>query len=363
MNWLLPPLRPTFKAALRDKAAKTARARIAAAERLSEPDDGCERQAIEALLSLISDGNVEVRRNAVRSLGQIGSESTLRPLVERLHDDDPTVREFAVIAISEIEGDEADAILRSAINDSYPEVRFQAVQSCVDRTPKQWDKAVKECVRDDDPKVRAIAAYALGTVGDKAARKALVRALDDSESEVRHQAAVALAKLGDPRGASVLRATLSDPTMLFENLQGLADLKDAASVDLIAELTQGIFRPMMVKVAAARALVLLGDARGVQTLRDVLTAWRWEARSFAVQVVGELKIYELSKQLKALSKRMRGTDPEVLARALAELAPENREAMSALRILAEHKGDKGEPARRELSQLLAIEEIGTRKTC
>jgi hypothetical protein len=50
-----------------------------------------------------------------------------------------------------------------------------------------------------------------------------------------------------------------------------------------------------------------------------------------------------------------GTDPEVLAKALTELAPKSREAMDALGILAEHKGDKGVPARTELSRLLATE--------
>jgi HEAT repeat protein len=352
VNWLLPPLRPTFAAALRDKAAKTERSRIAAAERLSEPDDGCEGQAIEALVTLVADENVEVRRNAVQSLGRIRSASTLYNLVERLHDDDPLVREFAIIAISEIKGDEADAILRNAVNNSYPEVRFQAVQSCVERAPKQWEKAVRERIGDDDPKVRAIAAYALGAINDKAAQKALIRALDDSDKEVRHQVAVALAKLGDKRGASILRESLSNPSILFESLQGLTDLKDTASADRIANFTQGFFRPMIVKVAAARALVLLGDARGVQTLREVLTAWRSEARNFAVQVVGELRIYELALELKKLARRPRGTDPEVLAQALALLAPKNREAMQALRILAEHKGDKGKPARTELARLL-----------
>lgn len=329
-------------------------ARIAAAERLSEPDDGCENQAIEALTILISDENVEVRRNAVRSLGRIARTTTLRTLVERLHDDDPTVREFAVIAISEIDGDEANAILRDAINNSYPEVRFQAVQSCVERSPKQWEKAVRERIGDNDPRVRAIAAYALGVIGDKAARRALLRVLDDSDREVRHQAALALAKLGDERGVSILHDALSDPSILFESLQALADLKAKGSVDRIARLTQGFFRPMIVKVAAARALVLLDDPRGISALGAALTAWRWEARSFAVQIVGELRIYELTKELKRLAKRLRGTDPEVLAQALAELAPNSHEAMDALRIMAEHKGGKGDAGRSELSRLLAI---------
>jgi hypothetical protein len=99
-------------------------------------------------------------------------------------------------------------------------------------------------------------------------------------------------------------------------------------------------------------LVLLGDARGAQTLRAVLTAWRWEARNFAVQVVGELRICELATELMKLAKRLRGTDPEVLAQALSELAPNSREAMDALHLLAEYKGDKGEPARTELACLI-----------
>lgn len=334
-------------------------ARIAAAERLSEPDPGFEAQAVEALVTLASNENVQVRRTALRSLATIGSARVqasnkwLSSLVECLRDEDATARELAVIAISEIDDEKADKLLRDALKNSHPEVRFQAVQAFARRAADGIEKEVRELLKDPDAKVRAIAGRTLGEVGGPSARKALIRLLEDPTDEVRGEAALALSKSGEKKAAPVLCAALSDPSMVFEALQGLADLKSVESSDRIAELTRGLFRPIIVKAAAARALVRLGDRRGVEALREVITARRWEGRNLAVQTVGELGIVALAKELRDLAKRLRGTDPQLLARALADLAPQSQNAFEGLQILSRRKGNVGDPARQELSRLFA----------
>jgi hypothetical protein len=56
-------------------------------------------------------------------------------------------------------------------------------------------------------------------------------------------------------------------------------------------------------------------------LREVLRAWRDDGRSFAVEVVGELRVHELRPELDRLLLRPRGVDPEQVHAALARLQP------------------------------------------
>ena len=109
MAWLLPQLPPSFDAALRDAAAKRVEARIAAAKRLSFPEEGREDDARAALVKLCEDTVPMVRMEAVRSLGDVGGG--LDALVPRVDDEDARVRELAVISLAETGDAARDALI------------------------------------------------------------------------------------------------------------------------------------------------------------------------------------------------------------------------------------------------------------
>jgi len=118
----------------------------------------------------------------------------------------------------------------------------------------------------------------------------------------------------------------------------------------VASLAQSVLKPLAFKVAAARALLRLGDARGVVALREVLRAFRSDGRGYAVEVVGELRVGELAGELVRLSKRSRGADPESLVDALvALLADHPQAAREGLERLAARDGAAAERAKRALA--------------
>jgi HEAT repeat protein len=349
MSWLLRPLPPNFEAALRDVHARRPESRIAAAERLAEPEPKRKEEAARALVALSNDRDARVRAAGVRGLQELGDPRVLDDLLARLEDADPLVREIAVVAVGAVGGPETCQALRTALRSRHPEVRFQAVVSYVETCPEPQLSALKPLLRDEDAKVRANAARAAARLGDEA-RAELHRALADADAIVRAEVALGLARIGEAPDAEALRSALGDPELLPEALEAIAALELRSLQEDAAAIAQSLLQPLAHKVAAARALIRLGDARGLPALRSVLRAFRADARSFAVQVVGELRLRELTPELLRLSRWPRGVDPEVLANALAELLGHDPAARSGLQRLARRRDGAGERARAALDR-------------
>lgn len=346
MTWLLPQLPPTFDAALRDVAAKRAEARIVAAERLGRPDPGREREALDALERLAGDAVPGVRAAAVHALDAF--EGAARVFVAKLDDADARVRELATIGLAG-GGDGAREALRGALSSPHPEVRFQAVLSLCELAPDDVDAAVAPLIEDGDPEVRANAARALGAGDGARGLAALRRALDDAAPRVRREAALALAQRGVRPPSEGLADALLDEDLVAEALDALGDPAHAGAADRVATLTGGLLRPLLLRAAAARALVRMGDERGVPALRRALDAWRGDARAYVVETAGELGLAELGPDL-ARRAGHPGIDPDLLAGALARLAPRSEAAREALERLADGPGQTGDAARRALGR-------------
>src|SRR5690606_6495881 len=141
---------------------------------------------------------------------------------------------------------------------------------------------------------------------------------------------------------------LDDKERVFEAAWALGELKIAAAREPLLKVAQSLLKPLATKAAAAAALVRLGDERGVPLLRSVLRAFRSDARSYAVELVGELGLASLAGDVAALAKRPRGADPLVVAEALGKLAPESLRAREALLTMANRDDEAGEAARRAL---------------
>jgi HEAT repeat protein len=349
MSWLLPPLPPTFEAALRDVRARKPEARIAAADRLATPEPGSGPQALQSLLLLADDIDARVRAAATRALRELCDERALDCLLERLDDPDSLVRELAVVALGALQGSRALAALRRSLRSPHPEVRFQAAASFAERCEPSDATALLSLLDDPDPKVRANAARSLARF-ETASRNALRAALTDSDADVRSEAALVLARAGDGSGADALCAALNNPELAAEALDAIAALGLHASCDAVAAIAESVLKPLALKVAAARALIRLGDARGVPALRQVLRAFRSDGRSYAVQVAGELRVRELTSELVRFTRRLRGVDPEVLVEALGNLLPGDATARAGLERLAKRADSVGERARSALAR-------------
>ena len=349
--FLFPPLKPKLSAAFRDVASDNARARAAAADSLGGAPESRADEARDALRPLADDADGGVRAAAIASLGRLEDVEALDVILARFDDLDPTVRQIAIMAAAEIGDPRALPALERALRRDEPDVRFQAVASLARLGGADAVDALARLVDDADPEVRAHLADALGSIEDAAAVAPLTELLADEEGIVRTAAAIGLARCGDDGGADELVLALNDKERCFEAAWALGELEVEAAREPLARLAAALFKPLAIKAAAAAALVRIGDPRGEPALRKVLLALRSDARGYAAQMAGELRLASFAPDLAKLAKRPRGADPVVVAEALAKLAPESDVAMSALEDMAERADEAGERARELLKTL------------
>ena len=136
------------------------------------------KDEIEIQIDLLKDPDWAVRREAVITLGEMGDERCVEPLVKALQDGDWQVREVAIEALGMV-GSPAVEKLVSVLGDKDENTRKQAV-------------------------------IALGRIQDPAALDPLIEKLKDKDWFTRLTAAAALEKIGDERGRDAIKPLLKD---------------------------------------------------------------------------------------------------------------------------------------------------------
>lgn len=295
---LLPPLRPTFEAALRDVHASGVRFRVDAAARLGDPPDDKQAEALAGLRALARDAAPAVRRAALVSLGLIGGAEDRALTKAAIGDAHPDVRRTALAAFEALARDEALAEIRAAIVSPCEALRAEAIALLASSEAPEDHERLAARLRDEDADVRATAALALGRWNDDRVVPALV------------------ALLRTPYG---LDAAVS-----------LARVRIAGHEDTIARVASGLFTSAHVRVACAAALARVGDQRGVRILREALLKRFSPARSYAVELVGIHGLRALVDAVRTLRVRPRGVDAGVVEQVLEQLdAPAAPEACSS----------------------------------
>ena len=166
------------------------------------------RAIVNALLGVVKDPNVEVRRAAVRSLGQHKSPAAIPALREALRDSDPEVRGSALEALSEMEdAGSADAIV-AMLKDSNREVRAKALSALTNLELTSVPAGYRDALKDPDPDVRHQAAHVAGHFEDAAAVPTLRTMLEDPNAEVREAAVEALASIRNEAAIQALIGAL-----------------------------------------------------------------------------------------------------------------------------------------------------------
>ncbi len=193
-----------------------------------------DERAVEPLIEVLSydDGDENVHEAAAEALGEIGDERTVEPLIGMLSDDNSRVRRNAAGALDKLgwvpETDRQRAVYLIAVEDwkSVVECGESAVNALIGALPFWWmtkaaaealgeigKPAVEPLIRilsDNDERVRRSAADALGEIGDVRAVEPLIKVLGDDSWRVRWPAVEALGKIGDERAVEPLIKLLED---------------------------------------------------------------------------------------------------------------------------------------------------------
>ncbi len=284
---------------------------------------------MQGLLALAKDDTGAVREAAYESLGVLAAIEALGTLLEAFEDQHMGARQAAVLAVGRVAPEEGIDAITTLLEDPRPEMRFSAIWT-LSHLGAGHANQIAAGLDDEDDEVRLLAVQCLGELGATNDVDAIVGLLEDPSDAVRFSAATSLAALGDPRGAPTLRASLGRPDRAFPAAIGLGDLGDRDSLGALTRLAKHRWRSPILRAAAARALVRLGDPAGIDVIRRIVRSWRIEARQYAVQLVGELGLTSLVPDLARAFRRSRTAERPVYEATLEQLAPKSPEARAML---------------------------------
>lgn len=167
-----------------------------------------DERCVAPLVNALRDGDWQVREAAVEAMGQVGSPA-VEHLVKMLRDWD--IRKAALRALGKIRDERVlDPLIQQLRNDEFKD---DATEALVELGAPAVERLVGT-LKDKDEMVRQQAIIALGRIKDQAALDPLIEMLKDPDWFARLTAAAALEKIGDERGRLAIKSLLKDPDMV-----------------------------------------------------------------------------------------------------------------------------------------------------
>ncbi|MGD2155211.1 MAG: HEAT repeat domain-containing protein [Gemmatimonadales bacterium] len=268
-------------------------------------------ERVTALIGALDDGDIEVRRIVVASLGSLQDTTAVVALMRALRtDSDPEVREAAAYALGEIEDARAVPALGEALRqDEVTAVRLMAAHALGAIEDPRGVEPLAAAINDPDREVRVAVIHALGDIESPDAIDALSSALRDNDAEIREYAAWALGNIEDSRAVPALADVVtsdSEASVRLKAAWALGSIEHANGVDALARALDD--QDPEVRQMAVWALGAIEDPRGVEPLIRVLGDSDVETRLMAINALGQI---ESRQAADPLIEALRDTDSRV----------------------------------------------------
>lgn len=166
--------------------------------------------AVDYLIPLLQNEQVEVRINAADFLGRLRSPRAVPGLVRALDDSVADVRWRALYALGAIGSADCVGAMLPLLDDPEPYVQLAALRSLAQLDAEEILEYAKEPLQSPDPWVRVAAVEALGSLGSADAVPLIVERLTDEKAWVRRSTVAALLKIGSPESCEALERASRD---------------------------------------------------------------------------------------------------------------------------------------------------------
>jgi predicted NACHT family NTPase len=241
---------------------------------------------IEAISGVFGHGDTGVKREAVRVLGEIGSEMVLGPLTAAFGDEDYSVRVETVKALSMI-GSEAVELLTHALGDQNRTVRLEATDALMRTGSEKALEILVSALGNTDDFVRFGAMGALGRANPHKATPPLIKAFKEENKLVRWGAAEALGQMRSERAVEPFMDALQDEDEFVRwiAIKALGKIKSDKTPDtFICTLDD---KSHFVRREAAKALGVLNSEKNLELLISALSDENEFVRKAAAEALGE----------------------------------------------------------------------------
>jgi HEAT repeat protein/GTPase SAR1 family protein len=290
---------------------------------------------IDKLIQELQDKSVAVRKHAADTLGLLGSDKAVKPLIKLLKKEKiKSVRGYVIFALGSLGGEQAEASLIALLSSNKSKydranavlaLRFfeneqllkrfitllyedksEYVKTSVEiilsmlKNEKSITPLIELLSKDKSDSVRWHAASVLGHIGNDRAVAPLIRLLDEDISEfVRSKVAKALGMIGSEQAVAKLIALLDDDKSGLRGIyvpEALGEIgSEQAIVPLIKLLGKEQYEP--VRDSIVEALGKIGSEQAVTPLFTFLQKEKSESvRECAAETLGKIK-HELLVEL------------------------------------------------------------------
>jgi HEAT repeat protein len=169
-------------------------------------------KSVERLIAMLNDKAepVPLRAAAVETLGTLGKEAPIEPLLLALDDQIGSIRAAATGILWRLVDHVPVDRLCSALNDADWKVRVSAAKALGRLKELAPVERLVASLDDKNESVRVAAVKALGMLGERAPLEPLLAAMEDMSMDVRSTAVKALGKLGEHAPLEPLLAAMED---------------------------------------------------------------------------------------------------------------------------------------------------------
>lgn len=322
--------------------------RVTALQTLAILDPGDRREAAITLMQrLVYDPSLEVRREALTTLGGLGGSLPGNALLSLARREDPAFRQALAYATPKLfrERDRStvEKALVSAAGPKNPqEVRVASLWALGEIGGVAAERTLSDALRDEQETTRVAAAEGLGKIRSEETIPQLAHALLNDTPAVRVAAARALGAIGDPRALKPLFNAVKDEDVYVRSAAE-ASLERIESQPQPEALSSQLkdFSPA-VRLAAVKRLAESNSPAVITPLLDKLADDDFYVRQVAIQGLGR---HRNEACLRALTKTL--DDPNFLKRqgaaaALAALGMREAEQPLALHAKDQHAAVRSE---------------------
>lgn len=243
---------------------------------------------IEANSRVLENKDTEVKREAIRALGETRSETALAPLTVALEDENYSVRIEAVRALSTIGSEKAVELLTNALADKNRAVRLETTDALVQIGSKKALGILISALGSKDDFVRFGAIGALGRANPQKAADPLIQAFQEENKLVRLGAAEALGQMRSERAVESFVAALQDEDEFVRWIatKALGKIKSDKTSDTFTNVLDDKNR--FVRREAAKALGMVGSEKTLDSLISALSDEDEFVRKAATEALGEI---------------------------------------------------------------------------
>ncbi len=244
------------------------------------------KSAVDTMLAELKHPSYVIRKRATNSLGGFKERRAVDPLIAVLEnvDEMKSIRAGAAASLGALRDERAATALLTALTDPNLEVRLASVAALGHLKNAKSVVKLSEILENrlEPDAIRAAAAIALGNIGDKTAETVLIRALDVRVGDIAKNAIVALGRLESETAVPRLIAIFEDKRV---RLDASTDALAKASARTKAATALGQIGGSRAVEAIGRRLiddteyiVALEDAANRQAVGadDLKRNWSWE---------------------------------------------------------------------------------------